>query len=120
MNPEKPLYANVFNIFLVKGDIGQFIWEIIVWRGLSRGFNKSIDVLVRPLILTLNQPFKQDIFPEILKIAQISLIPKIEDTVTVSNYRPISFLSVFSKIFEKVFYHRIYSFLYKNKLINAN
>ena len=43
-----------------------------------------------------------------------------KDTVTVSNYRPISLLSVFSKIFEKAMYHRIYSFPCKYKLINTN
>ena len=64
--------------------------------------------------------FQQGIFPEILKIAQVSLIHKKEDTVTVSNYRPISLLSVFSKIFEKAMYYRIYSFLCKYKLINTN
>ena len=67
----------------------------------------NISVLVIPLTLILNQSFEQGIFPEILKI-------------TVSNYCPISLLSIFSKIFEKAMYHRIYSFLCKYKLINTN
>ena len=80
----------------------------------------NIDVLVTPLNLILNQSFEQDIFPEILKIAQGSPIHKKEDTVTVSNYHPISLLSVFSKIFEKAMYYSISSFLCKYKLINTN
>ena len=36
----------------------------------------NIDVLVRPLTLILNQSFEQGIFPEILKIAQVSPIHK--------------------------------------------
>ena len=48
------------------------------------------------------------------------LIHKKEDTITVSNYCPMSLLSVFSKIFEKAMYYRIYSFLCKYKLINTN
>ena len=71
----------------------------------------NINVLVRPLNLILNQSFEQGIFPEVLKLPQVSLIHKKEDTVTVSNYRPISLLSVFRKIFVKAMYHRIYSFL---------
>ena len=72
------------------------------------------------MTLILNQSFEQGIFPEILKIAQVSLILKKEETVTVSNYLPIYLLSVFSKIFEKATYHRIYYFLCKYKLINTN
>ena len=33
------------------------------------------------------------------------------------NYRPISLLSVFSKIYEKLIYSRVYSYLVKNELI---
>ena len=72
------------------------------------------------MTVIVNQSFEQDIFPEILKIAQVLPIRKKEDIVTVSNYRPISLLSGFSKIFEKAMYHRIYSFLCKYKLINTN
>ena len=80
----------------------------------------NIDILVRPLTFILNQSFEQGIFPEILKIVQVSPIHKKEDTVTVSNYHPIFLLSLFSKIFKKAMYYRIYSFLCKYKLINSN
>ena len=61
----------------------------------------NIDILVGPLTLTLNQSLEQGIFLQILKIALASPIHEKEDTVTVNNYRRTSFLSVFSKIFEK-------------------
>ena len=80
-------------------------------------FKGNIDVLVT---LILNQSFEQGISTEFIKIAQVSPIHKKEDTVTVSNYRPICSLSVFSKIFEKAMYYRIYSFLCKYKLIHTN
>ena len=35
----------------------------------------------------------------------------------VSNYRPISLLSVFSKISEKLMYKRLYNFLELNKIL---
>ena len=34
-----------------------------------------------------------------------------------SNYRPISLLSIFNKIFEKVMHKRIYEFLEKNNVL---
>ena len=80
----------------------------------------NIDVLVGPLNLILNQSFEQGIFPEVLKLPQVSLIHKKEGTVTVSNYHPMSLSSVFRKIFVKDMYHRIYSFLSTYKLINTN
>ena len=80
----------------------------------------NINVSVRPLTLILNQSFEQGIFPEILKIVKVLPIHKKENIVTVNNYRPISLLFVFSKIFEKAMYYRIYSFLCKYKLIITN
>ncbi len=37
--------------------------------------------------------------------------------MTVSNYRPISLLSVFSKISEKLMYKRLYNFLEVHKIL---
>ena len=55
-----------------------------------------------------------------LKIEQVLSIHKEKWTLTVSSYRPLSLLSVFSKIFKKSTYHIIYSFPYKYKLISTN
>ena len=80
-------------------------------------FKDSTDVLVRPLSFILNQSFEQGIFFEIQKVSPIH---KKEDTLTVSNYRTISLLSVFRKIFKKAMHYRVCSFLCKCKLINTN
>ena len=72
-----------------------------------------------PLSFIINRSFEQGVFPESLKTAQVTPVHKKEDTLTISNYRPISLLSVFSKILEKSMYNRIYSFLCKHKLINT-
>ena len=65
----------------------------------------------------INLSFKVGIFPDILKIAKITPLHKKECKLNFQNYRPISLLSVFSKIFEKSIYTRIYSYLVKNNLI---
>ena len=49
-------------------------------------------------------------FPKILKVGKISPIHKKGDVQLFDNYRPISILPIFGKIFEKVIYKRLYSF----------
>ena len=53
------------------------------------------------------------VFPDSLKIAEVIPIFKKGNTDKPTNYRPISLLSQFSKIFEKLIYNRIYSYLEK-------
>ena len=54
-----------------------------------------------------------------MKIAEVVPIYKRGDPFLFSNYRPISLLSNFSRIFEKVIFDRIYSFLTKNNLFSS-
>lgn len=56
-------------------------------------------------------------FPNKLKIAKIIPIHKKGDTQIVDNYRPISLLPAFSKIFEKVVNKRLVSYLMKFSII---
>ena len=77
----------------------------------------NTNILAKPISTLINQSFEKGEFPECLKIAQVTPVHKKGDTTICSNYRPISILSVFSKIFEKCMYKRIYSFLNKYKLI---
>ena len=59
----------------------------------------------------INESFVRGIFPDKLKIAKVIPVFKKGLTTKKSNYRPISLLSIFSKIFEKVMYQRLYKFL---------
>ena len=61
--------------------------------------------------------FSTGIFPERLKYAVIKPIFKNGDRNNVSNYRPISLLPAFSKVFEKVLYVRMYQHLINNNLL---
>ena len=58
------------------------------------------------------------VFPKLLKIGKVSPIHKKGDTQLFENYRPISVLPIFSKIFEKILYHRLYSFFTSNNVIH--
>jgi len=59
-------------------------------------------------------------FPDSWKIAHITPIPKVHrhSSSSSSEYRPISVLPVLSKLFEKVLYHRVYSYLIEHNLID--
>ena len=65
----------------------------------------------------INPYFVVGIFPDILKIAKVTPLHKKECNLNFLNYRPISLLSVFSKIFEKTVYTRIYTYLVNNNFI---
>jgi len=56
-------------------------------------------------------------FSNLLKIAQITSIPKITSP---NNYRPISILPTLSKVFEKLIYSRLYSFVTCNYILNLH
>ena len=60
---------------------------------------------------------KKGIFPDDLKIAKVTPIYKADDKSDLSNYRPISKLSYFSKILERIMYNRLYQYLTENKIL---
>lgn len=76
----------------------------------------SNDTLTPPLLYLTNLSLSTGTFPDSLKIARIIPVFKKNDQRYFSNYRPISLLSVFSKIFEKVMYNRVIEFLEKFKI----
>ena len=45
---------------------------------------------------------------------------KKNDKQLVKNYRPISLLPIFGKIFEKIIFNKIYHFLLEERLLNPN
>ena len=55
-------------------------------------------------------------FPQEMKVAEVVPIYKSGDSRLVSNYRPVSVLPLFSKIYEKLMYNRLLSFIEKNNL----
>ena len=67
----------------------------------------------------VNLCFLTGIFPDLLKFAKVTPLHKKESRLDFRNYRPISLLSVYSKIFEKLIYTRVYSYLVKFDLIYA-
>lgn len=84
---------------------------------LTSIFRNSYHSCINPLIHIINKSLTQGIFPHQLKKASVTPIFKSKDPSLFSNYRPISVLPVFSKIFEKVIYNRFLSFLNENNIL---
>jgi hypothetical protein len=74
--------------------------------------------LSTPLKHVITLSFNNGIVPSQLKVAKVIPIFKSGDKRLVENYRPISLLNVFSKVFEKVVHNRLSSFLNLNNLIS--
>ena len=55
----------------------------------------------------VNKTFKENVFPDKLKLADIAPIFKKGDATNVKNYRPISILPATSKIFERLLQKQI-------------
>ena len=64
-----------------------------------------------PLSQLINDSIQRGIFPDKVKLAKVIPLFMKGCVVTTSNYRPISLLSVFSKITENVMYKRLYNLL---------
>lgn len=66
----------------------------------------------------INLCLSTGVFPDELKIARVTPIYKGGAHDHVSNYRPISVLTVFSKVFEGVIYNRLSIFFLKHNVIS--
>ena len=75
------------------------------------------DLIVIPLCRIINQSFLSGKFPDLLKIVKVVPIHKGGSTQEMNNYRPISLLSIFDKIIEKLMHVRLYNFLEKHNVL---
>ena len=69
---------------------------------------------------TITSSLEQGIFPQALKLARVVPIHKSDSKTDVSNYRPISLLSTFSKIYEKIMHERVTKFLETNRSLHEH
>ena len=77
----------------------------------------SLPFICHTLVHLLNLSLSQGIFPDELKVANIIPLFKSDDPMLFNNYRPVSLLSIFSKIFEKVMYKRLVEFLEQQNIL---
>ena len=81
----------------------------------------SVNAVIAPyLSLFLNSVFTERTFPRNCKIARITPIYKSGAKEEINNYHPISILTCFSKIIEKILFVRLISFFKKHNVIYKN
>ena len=80
----------------------------------------AVDVISPILTKIYNQRIITGSFPDVLKVAEVIPILKAGPKVICSNYRPISLLSSFAKIFEKCLHFQLYNYFTRNNLLNKN
>jgi Notch-like protein len=79
----------------------------------------GIHYISSPLTYICNRMLSSSIFPTWLNFAEVKPVFKKRDKSVTSNYRPISLLTSFSKIFKKVIYDWIfYHINYNHVLVN--
>ena len=75
--------------------------------------------LVKPLLSIFNLSLQSGIFPSQWKKANVVPVYKKSDRSIAKNYRPVSLLPVFSKLFEKCIYDVLYNYFATNNLFSS-
>ena len=76
------------------------------------------DKIIPVLVFLFNFCFERGVYPTILKIGRIVPVHKSGSFLNVNNYRPITNLKTFNKIFELLIKARICSFVNRNNIIS--
>ena len=72
-------------------------------------------------MMVFNSSLKYDVFPDIWKLAKVtSSIFKAGPRKDANNYRPISVISVVSRMLEKIVHDQLMKYLITNKMLTPN
>jgi len=82
-------------------------------------YKSCAEVLSETIVRLFNISVSSGIFPLCLKLARVVPIYKAGGTSSPGNYRPISTLSVLSKIFEMLMYRQLVAFLISNSILST-
>ena len=83
----------------------------------TKVIKQSISYISSPLTYICNMMLSSGVFPTRLKFAQVKPLYKKGERMDLTNYRPISLLPSFSKIFEKIIFKRLIQHLDCNEIL---
>lgn len=88
------------------------------YDGISTRILKAVAYEIStPLSYIINLSITVGVFPEALKKSVVKPLFKKENRELMQNYRPISLISIISKIFEKYMHRQLNSYVEKNNII---
>ena len=79
----------------------------------------SLPVIFPILLNILNMSFTNSVFPSLWKKSMLTPILKKSNQTTLSDYRPISILSILSKVFERIVYNQLFLYLNDSNLLDV-
>lgn len=82
---------------------------------------KSCSGIISPVLTYLiNLSLSTGVFPDYLKVSVVKPLHKKGDRTNISNFRPITLQSVFSKVYERVMHDKLVSFFNKYHVLKTN
>ena len=80
----------------------------------------AVDIISPPLTMIFNSSLRKGVFPDMWKVAKVTPMFKSGSRSEANNYRPISVVSVFSRILEKIVHNQIYEYLKATKALKMS
>ena len=128
INPLSYIDTNIHSIYIPDISKNEIITVINTLKNSAPGNDEMpasilkhcIETYIDPLTYLVNLSINQGIFPDELKIAKVLPIYKSDDKQLIQNYRPISVLPFFSKIFEKIISNHLLNFIDTNNILYDN
>ena len=124
-NPNKYSTKSFLNSFMFRGITAEEVHDTIMNIKLNKStigvprkcIKLACDHISEPLTMIFNQSLLQGIVPNILKVSKVTPIHKGGNAAEPTNYRPISTLSTFTQIYEKLIYKQLINYIEKQNIL---
>jgi hypothetical protein len=81
---------------------------------------EAYKILSYPLGIIFNKSLTSSVYSDMWKKANVIPIHKKDSKNNITNYRPISLISIIGKIMEKCVYNHMVNYIYENEILCKN